>query len=112
MIRKILFVSAAFLLTSCASSKPQPASPPDIVVSPPVNLVFVEIADALLSCPDILDSVVLPVPDEAGTYAAADVDRAILEIYKLGSECGRNMTAVREVYLSAKDKFEEEVSDE
>lgn len=106
MIRNILFASAAWLLTSCAS-KPQPAAPPDIVVSPPVNLVFVEIADALLACPDILDNVVLPVPDAEGTYAASDVDRAILDIYRYGTECGRNMRAVREIYLSAKKTYEE-----
>lgn len=106
MIRNLLFVSAALLLTSCASNKPQPAAPPDIIVSPPVNLVFVEIADALLTCPDILDSLVLPVPDAAGTYAASDVDRTILEVYRLGTECGRNMRAVRDIYLSAKKTYE------
>ena len=104
MIRNTLTAFAAVLLTSCGSvSKPTP--PPAINVSAPVNLVFVEISDAILRCPDLLSGIVLPLPDVEGKYTSAQIDAVMLEVYQRGSECGQNMKAVREVYLSAKEKY-------
>lgn len=93
----------AGLLISCASDKPN--RPPEIVISEPVNLVFAEIPEAILDCRGI-DSIVLPVPDGSGLYAIHDVDRVILELYQIGSECGVNMDAVVETYHKAKEAFE------
>lgn len=106
MIKLIIAVAMGTALSGCASVKPSPAPPPEIVVSAPVNMVFVEISEALLKCPDILSDVVLPAPDAGGRYLSSDIDKLILEFYQRGSACGQNMAAVREIYLGAKARFE------
>lgn len=67
--------------------------------------MFVEISDAILRCPDLLSEIVLPIPDSDGKYAASEIDTVMLEIYQRGSACGQNMKAVRDVYISAKEKY-------
>lgn len=82
------------------------------MVSSPVYTVFYDIPEALLYCPDVLDTLVLPTPDAEGKYAVSDVDGVIASLYGHSSSCSANMAGVRETYNSAKKNYNNGVVDD
>lgn len=105
MIRSFLSVIAALQLIGCASS-PKAEPPPAIVVSSPVYTVFYEIPAPLFDCPDVLDQLVLPVPDGEGRYSVTEVDTVIANLYGHSSQCSTNMAGIKDTYNSAKKKYD------
>ena len=62
---------------------------------------LLDIPETILSCPNILETVILPNPDADGKYSATEIDSLTLRLYETGSVCSNNLQAVKKTYDEA-----------